>query len=98
MSLSHGTEDTSAFDQVLSINWQMNAMLLTQIPCPVTSTFYPGSKLLAILDLTFAEYLFLCLIDTHGKTSLCGSHKIPLDYGQNKLLQLSVKMTHMTTQ
>ena len=30
--------DTSAFDQVLSINWQMNAMLLTQVPCPVTST------------------------------------------------------------
>ena len=27
-SLSHGTEGTSAFDQVLSINWQMNAMLL----------------------------------------------------------------------
>ena len=34
-SLSHGTED---------INWQMNAMLLTQVPCPITSTFYPGSK------------------------------------------------------
>ena len=43
-SLSHGAEDISAFDQVLSINWQMNAMLLTQVPCPVTSTFYPGSK------------------------------------------------------
>ena len=40
-SLSHGTEDTSAFDQVLSINWQMNAMSLTVVPCPVTSTFYP---------------------------------------------------------
>ena len=40
-SLFHGTEDTSAFDQVLSINWQMNAMLLIQIPCPVTSTFNP---------------------------------------------------------
>ena len=39
-SLSHGTEDTSAFDQVLSINWEMNAMLLTQVPCPVASTFY----------------------------------------------------------
>ena len=52
--LSHGTEDTSAFDQVLSINWQMNAMLLTQVPCPVTSTFYPGPKLLALLDHTFA--------------------------------------------
>ena len=62
-------------------------MLLTQVPCPVTSTFYPGSKLLALLDHTFAEYLFLCLIDAHGKTSLCGSHQVPLDYGQTKLLQ-----------
>ena len=86
-SLSHGTEDTSAFDQVLSINWQMNTMLLTQVPCPVTSTFYPGPKLLALPDRTFAEYLFLCLIDAHGKTSLCGSHQVPLDYGQAKLLQ-----------
>ena len=32
------SQDTSAFDQVLSINWQMNAMLLTKIPCPVAST------------------------------------------------------------
>ena len=48
-SLSHGTEDTSAIDQVLSINWQMNAMLLTQISCRVTSTFYPGTKLLTLL-------------------------------------------------
>ena len=97
-SLSHGIEDTSAFDQVLSINWQMNAMLLTQVPCLVTSTFYPGSKLLALLDNTFAEYLFLCLIDAHGKTSLCGSHQVPLDYGQPSYSKLSVKMTHMTTQ
>ena len=58
-SLFYGTEDTSAFDQVLSINWQMNAMLLTQVPCPITSASYPGSKLLALLDHTFAEYLFL---------------------------------------
>ena len=65
----------------------MNAMLLTQVPCLVTSTFYPGSKLLALLDHTFAEYLFLCLIDAHGKASLCVSHKVPLDYAQNKLLQ-----------
>ena len=86
-SLSHGTEDTSAFDQVVSINWQMNAMLLTQVPCPVTSTFYPGQKLLAPLDHTFTEYLLLYLIDAHGKTSLCGSHQVPLDYGQTKLLQ-----------
>ena len=53
--LSHGTEATSAFDQALSINWQMNAMLLTQVPCPVTSTFYPRPKLLALLDHTYAE-------------------------------------------
>ena len=72
-SLSHGTED---------INWQMNAMLLTQVPCPMTSTFYAGPKLVALLDHTFAEYLFLYLIDAHGKTSLCGSHQVPLDYGQ----------------
>ena len=52
-SLSHGTEE---------ISWQMNAMLLTQLPCPITSTFYPGSKLSALLDHTFTEYLFLCLI------------------------------------
>ena len=57
------------------INWQMNAM------CP---TFYPGPKLLALLDHTFAEYLFLCLIDAHGKPLLCGSHQVPLDYGQMK--------------
>ena len=44
----------------------------------------PGSKLLALLDHTFAEYLFLCLIDAHGKTPLCGSHQVPLDYGQTK--------------
>ena len=65
----------------------MNAMLLTQVPCPVTSTFYPVSKLLALLDCMFAEYLFLCLIDAYGKTSLCGSHQVPLYYGQTKLLQ-----------
>ena len=53
----------------------MNAM------CP---TFYPGPKLLALLDHTFAEYMFLCLIDAHGKTLLCGSHQVPLDYGQMK--------------
>ena len=76
----------------------MNAMLLTQVPCPVTSTFYPGSKLLALLDHTLAEHLFLCLIDEHLKTSLCGSHQVLLDYGQTKLLKLSVKITHMTTQ
>ena len=51
------------------------------------STFYAGSKLLALLDHIFAEYLFLCLIDAHGKTYLCGSHQVPLDYGQTKLLQ-----------
>ena len=43
-SLSHGAEDTSASDQVLSINRQMNAMSLTPVPCPITSTFYPGSN------------------------------------------------------
>ena len=75
MSLSHGTED---------VNWQMNAMLLTQVSFPITSTIYPGSKLLTLLDDTLAEYLFLRLIDAHGKTPLCGSHQIPLDKGQAK--------------
>ena len=65
----------------------MNTMLLTQVPCPVTSTFYPGSKLLTPLDHTFAEHPFMCLIDALGETSLCGSHQVPLDYGQTKLLQ-----------
>ena len=61
---------------------QMNTILLTQVPCPITSTFYTESKLLALLDHTFAEYLwFLCLIDAHGTTSLCGFHKV------TKLLQ-----------
>ena len=69
----------------------MNAMLLTQVPCPVTSTFYLGSTLLALLDHTFAEYLFLCLIDAHGKTSLCGSHQVTQDYRQTKLLQTFCK-------
>ena len=59
----------------------MNAMLLTQIPGPLTSTFYPGPMLLTLPDHTFAEYLFLCLMDAHGKMSLCGSHQVPLDYG-----------------
>ena len=87
-SPSHGTEDTSAFDQVLSINWQMNAMLLTKVSCPVTSTFYLGSELLALLDHTLTQYLLLCLIDAHGKTSLFRSHQVPLDYGQTKFLQI----------
>ena len=64
----------------------MKTMLLTQVPCPITSTFYPGSNILALLDHTFAAYLFLGLIDAHGKTPLCGSHQVPLDYGQTKHL------------
>ena len=44
----------------------------------------PGSKLYALLDHIFAEYLFLCPIDAHGKTLLCGSHQVPLDYEQTK--------------
>ena len=68
-----GTED---------INWKMNAMLFTQVPCPITSTFYPGSNLLGLLDHTFAEYLFL--YDAHGKTPLCRSHQVTLDYRQAK--------------
>ena len=33
---------------------------------------------------TFAEYLFLSLIDVHGKTLLIRSHQVHLDYGQTK--------------
>ena len=46
------------------------SMLLTQLPCSFTSTFYPGSRLPALLDHTFAGYLFLFRTDAHGKTSL----------------------------
>ena len=41
-----------------------------QVPCSSTSTFYAGSKLSELLDHVFAGYLFLCLIDAHGKTSM----------------------------
>ena len=56
--------------------------------CSSTSTFYPGSKLSELLDYIFAGYLFLCLIDPHGKTSLCGSQEVTLDPGQTELLQI----------
>ena len=59
----------------------------TQMPCSFTSTFYPGSKLSELLNHIFAGYLSLYLIDAHGKTSLCGSHQVPLDPGQTELLQ-----------
>ena len=62
-------------------------MLLRQVLCSVTATFYPGSKLSALLDPIFAGYLFLCLSDAHGKTSLQGFHKVPLDPGPIELLQ-----------
>ena len=63
------------------------SMLLTQVPCSFTSAFYPGSKLPALLDHIFAGYLFLCLIDAHGKTSLLGFQQGALDPGQIELLQ-----------
>ena len=59
----------------------------TQVFCSCTSTFYPGSKLSEQLDHIFAGYVFLCLIDAHGKTSLCGFHQVALDSGQNELLK-----------
>ena len=62
-------------------------MLGIQLPCSSSSTFYPGSKLSDLLDHMFAVYLVLCLIDPHGKTSLRGSHLVPLDPGQTELLQ-----------
>ena len=45
----------------------------------------PRPKLPALLDHIFAGYLFLCLIDAHGKTSLLGFHQVPLDPGQIEL-------------
>ena len=62
-------------------------MLLTQVLCSSTSTFYPLSKLSELLDHIFAGYIVLCLVDAHGKTSLCGSHQVPLDPGQTEILQ-----------
>ena len=35
----------------------------------------------------FSGYLFLCLIDAHGKTSFLGFHQVPLDPGQIELFQ-----------
>ena len=58
-----------------------------QVPCSSTSTFYPGSNLPELLDHIFAGYLFLCLIDAHGKTSLLGFYQGLLDSGQIELLQ-----------
>ena len=54
-----------------------------QVPCISTSTFYPGPKLSELLDHIFAGYLFLRLIDAHGKTQLLGFHKVTLDSGQS---------------
>ena len=56
-----------------------------QVPCISMSTFYPGPKLSELLDHIFAGYLFLCLIDAHGKTPLLGFHKVTLDSGQSVL-------------
>ena len=55
------------------------------MPCSCTSTFYPGSKLSDLLEHISAGYLFLCLIDALGKTSLLGFH---LESGQIELLQI----------
>ena len=73
------------------------SMSLTQVPCSVTPTFSHGSKQPALLDCIFAEYLFLCLIDAHGKTSLQEFHQVPLDPEKLSYSKLSVKMTHMIT-
>ena len=64
------------------------SMLLTQVPCSFTSALYPGTNVPALADHIFSGYLFLCLIDAHGKTSLCGFHQEPLDSGQIELLQI----------
>ena len=52
---SEETEEATPIHLTKVYKWQINAMLMTQVPCPITSTFYPGSKLLALLDHTFAE-------------------------------------------
>ena len=63
-------------------------MLLTQVPCSFTSALYTGPKLPDVSDYNFAGYLFLCLIDAHGKTSLVRFHQLRLDSRQNELLQI----------
>ena len=63
------------------------SMLWIQVACSFTATFYPGPKVPGILDHIFVEFLFLCLIDAHGKTPLLGFHQVPLDLGQIGLLQ-----------
>ena len=65
-------------DKVQSINCQVH--------CSSTPTLYPGSKP-TLLDHNFAGYLFLCLIDAHGKTSFLGFHQVSLDLGQIELPQ-----------
>ena len=62
--------------------------LLPQVPCSFTSTLYPGPEPPTLLNHIFEVYLFLCLIDAHGKTSSLGSHQGPLDPGKFELLQV----------
>ena len=63
------------------------SMLLTQVPCSSTSTLYLDQTYQLYLTTSLQEYLFLCLVDAHGKTPLLGFHQVPLDPGQIELLQ-----------
>ena len=57
-----------------------------QVPCISTSTFHHGPELLVQFDHIFTGHLFLCLIDSHGKTPLLRFHKVTLDSGQSVLI------------
>ena len=58
------------------------SMLLTQVHCSCTPTFYPRSKLPDLHDHLFTGYLFLFLIDAHGKMPLLRFYQVPLDPGK----------------
>ena len=53
----------------------------------IHTSILPWIKTTSSTDHIFAGYLFLCLIDAYGKTSLLGLHQLPLDPGQIELLQ-----------
>ena len=63
------------------------SMLLTQVHCSSTPTFYPDQNDQLYLTTSFAGYLFLCLIDAHAKTPFLRFHQVPLDPGQFESLQ-----------
>ena len=59
-----------------------------QAPSSSTSALYLLPNLPALPDHIFAGYLFLCLIDAHGKTSLIGFYQVLLASGQIESIQI----------